>query len=210
MKEITARFISNQKEMLNYIISLPSEFDSQMPVILYLHDFDERGSDIYDVKKSGIHQYTTSLEIPYIIVSPQCHADNFWDYHLYSIEFLLEEIGILYNCDLNRICIIGCGLGAYGGWNYLMQRPKMFKGIVSIAGGVMLKNNLNDILNIPSLIIHGENDKLIPSSESKEIYQYLSKTNADTTLKIVKGEGHKLCNKVFKDKFLYEWLETRL
>ncbi len=210
MKETLAKFRSTQKETLNYIVNIPNKFAPALPVILYLHDFGERGSNIYDVKKSGIHSYTSILEIPYIIISPQCHFSYFWDYHLYSIELLMDEIHGLYDCDMKRVCIIGCGLGAYGGWNFLMQKPELFQGIISIGGGAMLKNNVNSILNKSSLIIHGEDDKTIPVSESKETYECLKAAKADTTLKLVKGAGHKLCTKIFEDKSIYDWMEIKI
>ena len=35
-------------------------------------------------------------------------------------------------------------MGAYGAWNYILQRPNLFKGIISVSGGIMLP--LNEVL----------------------------------------------------------------
>lgn len=39
---------------------------------------------------------------------------------------------------MKRICLVSISLGAYGAWNFAMQRPELFSSIVSIAGGAML------------------------------------------------------------------------
>ncbi len=210
MKEIISKFRTNQKGTINYIVNVPSKFVPKMPMILYLHDLSERGANVYDIKKYGIHQYINNLEISYIVLSPQCGESNFWDYHLYDIELLIDEIQELYNSDTSRICIIGIGLGAYGAWNYIMQRPEKFRGIISIAGGIMMKNYIDNIKHIASFIIHSEDDKVISVNESKEAYTLLEELGADTTLKIIKGKGSKAYNKIFEDKKIYEWLETRI
>lgn len=38
-------------------------------------------------------------------------------------------------------------MGAFGAWNYIMMRPELFKGIVSVSGGIMLpiENTLSKI-----------------------------------------------------------------
>lgn len=73
-------FTNKEKRTLNYIINLPENYDEStkelFPVILFLHGIGERGTDINLVKKYGIHRYTAILQIPFIIISPQCHSNK--------------------------------------------------------------------------------------------------------------------------------------
>lgn len=197
---------------LNYIINIPKDYYKKtnefFPVIIFLHGIGERGNDINSVKKYGIHRYTECINIPFIIVSPQCHSNNFWDTHITDIELLLEDIKLKYRADTKRICLIGVSLGAYGVWNFAMQRPNLFSCIVSIAGGAMLPKYANLISHIPSYIIHGESDTEVSVKESIEIAEALKKVGGNVELLIISNMGHEICTKIFESNELYNWIEN--
>ena len=101
-------------------------------------------------------------------------------------------------------------MGAYGAWNYLIQRPDIFKGIVSVSGGIMLpiKENLEVIKDKPILIYHGDKDNIIDFNESIDAYNKLKNIGAkNIELKIIEGDNHYLSSHAFKDKYIYEWIE---
>jgi predicted peptidase len=86
-------------------------------------------------------------------IFPQCTEGVFWNIHFKEIETILEVLTNNNNCyfiDKNRINVIGIGLGAYGAWNFAIQKPELFASIVSIAGGVMFPKYLDRIINIPA------------------------------------------------------------
>lgn len=211
MLEVIGLSSSEERRTLNYIVNLPDNYDENpnklFPVILFLHGVGERGNDINLVKKYGIHRYSTIMNIPFIIVSPQCHANNFWDMHFADIEFLLQEVKIKYRVNTDEICLVGISLGAYGAWNFAMQRPKLFSSIVSIAGGAMLPKYANLISHIPSYIVHGELDKEVNIMESLEILEALNKVGGKVTLTILPEVGHEVCTKIFESNELYKWIE---
>ena len=74
--------LKDQRSM-NYIINLPNDYyvniNISYPVILFLHGIGERGDDINLVKRFGIHKYIKDLNLPFIVVSPQCPGNDFWD-----------------------------------------------------------------------------------------------------------------------------------
>ena len=101
-------------------------------------------------------------------------------------------------------------MGAYGAWNYLLQRPNLFKGIISVAGGIMLPIDqvLLPIKEKAILIYHGDNDNVINLSQSITTYNKLKDIGAtNIELRIVKGDNHYLTSHAFKDEYLYEWLK---
>lgn len=210
MIELSKNMNINNITRVNYIINLPRDYDYESsrkyPLILFLHGIGERGNDINLVKKYGIHRYLNNIEIPFIVLSPQCHQDNFWDMHFKDIELLLKEIQMQYRVEINRICLVGISLGAYGAWNFAMQRPNMFKSIVSIAGGAMLPKYAPVIKHIPSYIAHGELDKEVDVRESIRIADALIKAGANVKLDIFSNSGHELCTKIFEKKELYQWI----
>ena len=102
--------------------------------------------------------------------------------------------------------MVGISLGAYGAWNFAMQRPELFSSIVSIAGGAMLPKYAKLISHIPSYIVHGELDKEVSVNESIEISEALVKAGGKVNLMIIPNMGHELCTKIFESKELYKWI----
>lgn len=65
------------------------------------------------------------FDIPYIVIAPQCHKNSFCDYHLRNVEKVLEVEYKRFEFDKNNIFVLGSSMGAYGAWNYLIQRPEL-------------------------------------------------------------------------------------
>ena len=94
-----------------------------------------------------------------------------------------------------------------------MSRPDLFKGIVSVAGGIMLPidQTLLPLKEKAILIYHGSNDDVIEISKSIQDYNKLKNIGTkNMELKIVKNANHFLSSHTFKDENLYEWLEKNI
>lgn len=198
---------------INYIVYFPENIDKSMPMLLFLHGIGERGENVEEVEKYALPKYMNRFDIPYIVVAPQCSSHNFWDYHIRDIEKILEEVYLKYKYDKNRVCVLGSSMGAFGAWNYLMSRPDLFKGIVSVSGGIMLpiKETLLPLKDKAILIYHGDKDDIIDVNKSIEAYNKLKNIDAtNVELKIVENDNHYLTSHVFKDKYLYEWLSKNI
>lgn len=198
---------------INYIVNYPRNMKDNLPIILFLHGIGERGSNIDDIKRYSFPNYIVDMEIPYICISPQCLENNFWDYHLRDIEEILQQVIIDYKCDKTRICIMGSSMGACGAWNYIMQRPNLFKCLVSASGkaGLPIKENIDKIVNKSFLIYHGTDDDVIDCKNSIEIYDKLIENGAkDVEIKLIKGGNHYVCSTAYKDPYLYKWLVKKL
>lgn len=201
------------KHKINYIVYFPVEMKENMPLLLFLHGIGERGEKIEDVEKYALPRYMNEFDIPYIVVAPQCSQNNFWDYHLRDIEEILKIIYKEYNYDKKRVCITGSSMGAFGAWNYFVSRPDLFKGIISVAGGIMLpiRQVLLPVKDKPILIYHGDNDDVIDVNESITAYNKLKSLGSNSVeLKIIKDDNHYLSSHAFKDKYLYEWLDKNI
>lgn len=210
MKKLIKKYKLDTKNNLKYYLYTPKKQTQNLPVLLFLHGIGERGNNLSDIEKYALPKYLKQgLELPYIIIAPQCSKNNFWDYHLRDIEKILEIEHKKLNFDKNNIFVLGSSMGAYGAWNYIIQRPNIFKGIISVAGGIMLqiKENLEKIKDKSILIYHGDNDDIIDVNQSIEAYNKLKSIGAtNIKLKIIKGDNHYLTSHAFKDRYLYEWL----
>ena len=198
---------------INYIVYFPEDRKKNMPLLLFLHGIGERGDNIQNVEKYALPKYMDRFDIPYIVVAPQCTANNFWDYHLRDVEKVLEEVYQKYHYDKDRVCILGSSMGAFGAFNYIMSRPNLFKGIVSVSGGIMLPipGTLSPLKEKAILIYHGSEDDVIDVQKSVEAYHKLEEIGAKKVeLKIIEKDNHFLTSHAFKDKYLYEWLEKNI
>ena len=207
------RFIKTDASKFHYIVYTPDKINDKMPVLLFLHGIGERGDNIKDIEKYALPKYLKKIEIPYIVIAPQCLNNNFWEYHLRDIIKILEIEYGRYNYDKERICILGCSMGSYGAWNYIIERPNIFKGIVSVAGGIMLpiKENLLLIKDKPMLLYHGDKDDVVDVNESITLYNKLKEIGSkNIELRVIKDDNHYLCSHAFKDKYLFEWLERNI
>ena len=208
------KLVINNNDDMNYIVYLPSEkVNENMPLLLFLHGIGERGERIEDVEKYALPKYMNKFDIQYIVVAPQCTNNNFWDYHLRDVEKILESVYQEYKYDKNRICVLGSSMGAFGAWNYIISRPDLFKGIVSVSGGIMLPINetLLPLKDKAILIYHGSNDDIVDVSESITVYDKLkSIATTNVELKIIENDNHFLTSHAFKDKYMYEWLEKNI
>lgn len=201
------------KNSINYIVYYPENKEDNLPLLLFLHGIGERGKNVEDIEKYALPKYMNKFDIPYIVVAPQCTENNFWEYHLRDIEEVLKIVYEEYKYDKNRVCILGSSMGAFGAWNYIMSRPNLFKGIVSVSGGIMLPidKTLLPIKDKRILIYHGTNDDVIDVNESVQAYEKLKKIGSNTVeLKLVENDNHYLTSHAFKDNYLYEWLERNI
>ena len=198
---------------MNYIINYPEKLTERMPVLLFLHGIGERGKNVDDIKRYSFPNYILNMNIPYVCISPQCLENNFWDYHLRDVEEILERVINEYSCDKSRVCIMGSSMGACGAWNYIMQRPELFKCLISSAGRASLpiKENIDKIADKSILIYHGLKDDIIDYKNSIEIYDKLIESGAkDVELKLIEDGNHYVCSTAYKDPYVYKWLVKKL
>ncbi len=154
-----------------------------------------------------------NIDIPFIVIAPQCLENNFWEYHLRDVEKIINIEYKKNKYDKENIFLAGSSMGANGAWNYLIQRPDLFKGIISVAGGIMLpiKQNIEKIKNKKILMYHGDKDDVVDVNVSIKTYEKLKDGNAnDVELKIINNDNHFLTSHAFKDQYIYEWLEKKV
>lgn len=206
-------FCSSNKMNINYLVFVPEKLEDNMPVLLFLHGIGERGNNSSDVLRYSLPNYIQEMDIPYVVICPQCEDNNFWDYHLRDVLKIIDKVCLEYHCDKSRIGIAGSSMGACGAWSYIMQRPDVFKCLISASGrvGILIDQTVKDISSKSFYICHGTDDDVIDYHNSLEIYDSLIKNGCeDVTLKLVEGGNHYVCSTAYKDPEVYKWLEKRL
>jgi len=197
------------KQELKYLLYLPQGYDKNAdrawPLVLFLHGSGERGADLGVVKKHGPPKLVSQgKHFPFILVSPQCPADQSWDPT--TLNGLLDDVQAKYHVDPDRVYLTGLSMGGFGAWDLARSYPHKFAAIAPICGGgdpQFVKN----IAHIPAWVFHGEDDPVVPIRRSEEMVDALKKAG-DREVKFTHYPkvGHDSWVKAYDDPELYQWL----
>ena len=188
-------------------INLPKQevLDNKAPIILFLHGKSLSGTDINRVKRYGvIHAIERGKEIPAIVIAPQVDHGA-WNPD--KLLQLLEYVQKNYNTDLSRVYVCGMSLGGYGTFDFAGKYPDKITAAVAICGG----GNPKDAYNLSTIslwVIHGDQDYIVPISESKKMVNAIETCNPDANLlfTIVKNGNHGSVESYFREDEIYNWM----
>ncbi|MEP0844662.1 MAG: prolyl oligopeptidase family serine peptidase [Phycisphaerae bacterium] len=198
-KQVTVRF--------DYLLYLPKDYNEdatkKWPMILFLHGAGERGRDVNRVKIHGPPKLIDKgREFPFIIVSPQCPPDTWWE--PFSLKVLLDEIEARYRVDPDRVYVTGLSMGGFGTWDLAARFPERFAAIAPICGG---GNPVvaGRIRRLPAWVFHGEADPVVPFKRSQEMVDALKAVGGDVKFTSYPGVGHDSWTATYENPELYQW-----
>ena len=193
---------------LEYLLSLPKNYRSskkKFPLILFLHGSGESGNHLELVKVHGLPKMLEAgLELPCIVVSPQCPAETWWDAEILGL--LLDDLEKKLHVDPDRIYVTGLSMGGFGTWELAMRFPKRFAAIVPICGGGE-PFFTSEITHLPIWVFHGAKDDVVPLEYSQRMVNALKKYgNKNLKFTVYKNAAHDSWSKAYANPKLYEWL----
>lgn len=215
-----------------YQVYVPSAYgasNQRWPVILFLHGAGERGAD-------GLFQTAVGLgnavrrgasKYPAVIIFPQTPADSTWigapaDAAMAALDQTLAEL----RTDSDRVYLTGLSLGGNGTWNLAYKYPDRFAAIAPICGFVHPFSRLpgsraivpgdtgaavftalaRRIGRLPTWIIHGEIDPVVPVAESRRAAEALKAAGGDVRYTEILGGGHEIWDETYGSAQFREWL----
>jgi predicted peptidase len=190
-----------------YLLQFPADYDAGnsegYPLLLFLHGSGERGTNLELVEKQGPPKVARDMDLPFIIVSPQCPEDTWWDVD--DLKVLVDEIVAAYPIDPSRLYITGLSMGGYGTWEMLMKYPNLFAAAIPVCGGGYAAR-ARLIRDIPIWAFHGQKDEVVPIDNSQRIVDALKKLDADITFTIYPEAGHDAWTETYQNPDIYTWL----
>ena len=199
-----------------YWLYLPKGYDAKSrqrwPLILFLHGAGERGSDLAKVAVNGPPRLAKEgKDFPFIIVSPQCPANQRWDNEV--LLALLEEVEAKFKVDKSRVYLTGLSMGGYGTWSLGLTHPEKFAAIAPICGGgdpiVLLLADPKRVAAIKSLgvwVFHGGKDPVVPVAESERMIDSLKKFGCkEAELTVYPEAQHDSWTETYNNPKLYDW-----
>ena len=108
------------------------------------------------------------------------------------LKKFLDEINKEYSLPNSKICVSGFSQGCMMSINVGLSTDEKYSGILGFSGKIINKEELSKrINNKPEiLLIHGENDDIVPCVKSLEAKDFLERNKVPVNLEIIKDCGH--------------------
>jgi len=214
-----------------YQVYVPASYTRAQPwpVILFLHGGGERGDD-------GLFQTQVGLgaairkepaRFPAIVVFPQTPRDSFWvgtpaRVAMAALDRAVEE----FRTDADRVYLTGLSIGGNGTWYLAYRHPTRFAALMPICGWVVPSKEwgiaaelvvppdsgdayaalARRLRNIPTWIVHGEVDDVLPVEQSRLPAAALKAVGAPVRYLELVGTQHNSWDPAYASPTMMEWL----
>jgi predicted peptidase len=206
-------------ESYSFQVYVPTKLQGKehLPVLLFLHGIGQRGEGGYlPVDGAAGNLARGYLEqVPAIIVLPQCRKGLYWPDPKMErmVMAALDETVKEFNADSKRLYLTGVSMGGYGAWAMAAKAPEKFAAVVAICGGSPLSTGdrfapiARRVGNMPAWVFHGENDRVVPVSESRQMVAALKSAGSNRVrYNEYKGVGHNVWLNVLSESELLPWI----
>ena len=193
---------------LDYLLYLPRDYyeDSKQlwPTMLCLHGVGERGDDLERVKSHGPAKYIDQgRDYPFVIVTPQCPADAWWDVDV--LLALLDVVEETTRVDPDRVYLTGLSMGGFGTWHTAAREPARFAAIAPICGGGKVADAPR-LKNLPIWAFHGAKDTVVLPEKSIEMVDAVNRAGGIAKFTLYPDAAHDSWTETYEKPELYEWL----
>ena len=207
-QEIKSEFNSEVKiqKKLSYILDLPQNIKTKIPLIVFLHGSGERGNNLEIVKAHSPFTYKNLIKEPVAILAPQCPENTWWDTD--AVYFLIREISEKYKIDKERIYLTGLSMGGWGTLKLAGEHPEMFAAVAAVCAPtdrVMLAN-IHQYKDRNIKLYHGGLDDVVLPENAFNFYQKLHPINPKAELIIFPNDNHNSWDSTYSDPKLWDWM----
>ncbi|MCA9194066.1 MAG: dienelactone hydrolase family protein [Planctomycetales bacterium] len=212
-KQVEQAFVARDGAEVKYLLYLPADFDtnqSARPLMLFLHGRGESNGPLSTVAKWGPPQILAGgQQLPYIVVSPQCPADDSWssDIQQARLSELLDSIINSFAADADHIYLTGLSMGGSGSWRLAADNPHRFAAVVPICGRGN-PEHATLLMDLPLWVFVGDQDRVYQAN--LDMVEAIRKAGSDrirlTTLEHI---GHNSWSAAYASPDLYNWLDQQ-
>lgn len=212
LQPMTLKATVTRDVALKYWLYLPKGYADdtakKWPLMLFLHGAGERGDDLEKVKKHGPPKLIAAgMELPFIVVAPQCPTDAWWEStgQVIALIALLDEIQAAHRVDLDRVYCTGISMGGYGTWRLACEFPDRFAAVAPICGGgrPFLARAMKDL---PAWVFHGAKDPVVPLSESEKMVEALKRAGGTVEFTVYPEALHDSWTETYDNPAVFDWL----
>ncbi len=109
-----------------------------------------------------------------------------------KLKIFLDEVKKKFSLPNSKICLSGFSQGCMMSINVGLSSDEKYSGILGFSGKIISKADLSKRINQKPeiLLIHGENDDIVPCVESLEAKDFLERNKVSVKLELIKNCGH--------------------
>jgi predicted peptidase len=201
-----------ERKRINYQLFLPYGYEAQRdkkyPLIVFLHGNKKCGDDITLLNNYGLTWIAEGkADFQFIVVTPQCPADSDWTSESDTVITVTKEIISTYRVNWEDIYLTGFSMGGRGAWDLAAKYPDFFSAVVPISGRFEVEK-AHLLKDMPIWAFHGEEDDVVPSSGSEDMFKALRSLGGNIRFTSYPGLKHFVMDETFGNPELYEWLLT--
>lgn len=163
-----------------YQVYVAPKLPKNPPAILFLHGYGETGEDNENQTKVGLgHAIMESPERwPFLAIFPQKPTFDLWPHHIELLNAILEAVEAEFKPSETHRFITGLSQGGNGTLTLVGQLKWNFAAAVACCGWADPMDAMNRLAHVPTWLIHGEKDPVVPPSSSRVIEDWLAKNNS--------------------------------
>ena len=207
-------FVSSRGDTLHYFLMKPVNYDTvqSYPLVTCLHGGAIGTGDI------EIHEPAPFLSLPEnhkkypaFIFVPQVRVGYTWGWlpgfpGMDSLVFeAITALELEFSIDDRRLYITGPSGGGYGTWHYITTHPNTFAAAIPMSG-IGNPQLAKDIIHIPVWAFHGDLDRNVPVSGSRNMINAMRKAGGDPRYSEFQGVAHNVWPEIVKTPGVFEWL----
>jgi pimeloyl-ACP methyl ester carboxylesterase len=175
-----------------YRLLIPKGYDGTkpMPLVVALHGMGGDENSMFDGYKDGVLKREAERE-GFLVVCPKGRdtASMYRGSAEQDVLDVIAEVERDYKVDLDRVYLMGHSMGGYGTWSIAMDHPDMFAALGPISGGGNPAGMVK-LRSIPEYVVHGDNDKTVPVTQSRTMVEAGKKAGANITYVEIPGGSH--------------------
>jgi len=168
-----------------YTLYVPGGYDSRQRYGLVLALHGAQGND-WDMAAAIAAAEPKDM----LVLAPYGRGDMGWSTsgERDAID-VLDLVTKYYSIDPDRIYLTGRSMGGFGTWRLGSLYASRFAAIAAFAGWTG-DDSLENLINIPVLVVHGEDDETVPIDSDRRAVQILQKLGARVRFDSLPGVGH--------------------
>jgi predicted peptidase len=202
-----------RSERLQYYLYHPDNYfsdeDQEFGLLLFLHGGGESGQELKELKKHGPPKMMAEgYPFPFLVLAPQNPYEKQW-WDVRAVNQLLDSIVENNRVDKKRIYLTGLSRGGGAAWEMAIQFPDKFAALAVVCGmaPVPYAHWLNK--EMPIWVFHGEDDEVIPVSESDAMVSKLKEMGFQVKYDRYEGVGHNSWGRAYTNDELYDWMANQ-
>ena len=143
------------------------------------------GHERCSINLNGFQWFDLTKEDPQYILEESIKAEK-------KLHQFIGEVKKEFNLQNSQICLCGFSQGCMISINLGLTSNENFNCIVGFSGKIIDKDNLSErkISNTKMLLLHGDLDEVVPSSNLLEVKDFLIRNNTEVETNMIKNCGH--------------------